>query len=220
MSNFFNEDMTIEEQYKSIISQNKIYTQSDFSQKYFDEFGKKVTQSAIAHNFKRYNIKKTKEGYYRAFPNVAYINEPLSEKEIIDKLSYVLGHTDNEDNDEILNNVRTILFKYHMDYSGESEKLYLKQIFSELISDVVYSDRYNVVIFYLNIKNNTSRYDLIKKICAVFYDSFHSKYETVSIIPCYDTIVLFSISTQEMLNLCYNIKKEYFNKIKGVPKFE
>lgn len=217
MSNFFNEDMTIEEQYKYIISQNKIYTQADFSQKYFDKFGKKVTQSAIAHNFKRYNIKKTKEGYYRAFSDVAYINEPLSEKEIINNLSYVLSKTDNEDNDEILNNVRKILLKYNL---GGLKQLLPDQIFGELISDMVYSYRYNVVIIYLNIKNDTSRYDLIKKICAVFYDSFHSKYETVSIIPCYDTIVLFSISTQEMLNLCYEIKKEYFHKIKGVPKFE
>lgn len=216
MSNFFDEDMTIEEQYKYIISQNKIYTQADFSQKYFDKFGKKVTQSAIAHNFKRYNIKKTKDGYYRAFPNVAYINEPLSENELVDKLYNVLEDNKNRDKDEIVDNVKHILLKYSL----SDDKLTLNEIFSRLISDIVYSYRDNVVIIYLNTQNDISRYDLIKKICAVFYDSFHRKYETVSIIPCYDTIILFSISTQEMLEFCYKIKKEYFHKIKGVPKFE
>lgn len=211
MNDFSDKYMMIEDQYKYLISQYKIYTQSEFAERYFREFGKKITQSAVAHNFKRYNIKKTKDGYYKEFPNIAYMKQ-LPSSALADELSYILGNNKNES--EKLQDIRKVVFQYNMDDNKHSE-LSINQIFEELISDMVYSDRYNVVVIYFNSTNDTIIYD----ICATFHNSFRSKYQTLSIIPCYDTIILFSINTQEILSFCKNIKKYYHQDITGVPEF-
>lgn len=83
----------VRDRYIYITSHFKIKKQSDFAIRYEKVFNQKITQSTIAHNFKRFNICKSENGYYTVNDGESKIDELDFEDFLADNVPKIDFHT-------------------------------------------------------------------------------------------------------------------------------
>ena len=215
---------SVKDKYLYIITNYDVTSQDRFRELYNEVFHHKPTQSTVAHNFKKYFIEKSA---YSGLYESKFVPHSMDDYTMINTITEIVDEYSkqeiNEETKQIVNKlakeIKQVLFDWKL--SGDNKRnevqkqiqeqasFTLGQLFQSNVDNVIYSEVNNTLT--IQLKNAG---DVIKKRFCECLDQFGSdNWQYTSIISGYNSIILYSPKTKEILDFCNSVKFYYSNPI-------